>query len=245
MIGFPTPPHWSIGMSQRPAERAEPRGRRLDTLVPVRCAAATLACTIGCVVAIACQTPAGGPETAAEPDPMGYRFAAVRRPIETDEAKRLSEQYPEFFAVLATDYASEDADVRVVRADLVRDPSNLRSYDALNATAVVFFELHARAERSRGESSATGAFLGTSFRATKVMAVPWRAYADVGDAQLRCAIVDFFEDLLLGRKPGMRASRGRFTATVQSLLRWETDPEIRARIESLVARASASGPAAR
>jgi hypothetical protein len=70
------------------------------------------------------------------------------------------------------------------------------------------------------------------------MAVPWRAYGEVADPRLRSSILDFYEDMLLGNKPGLRAARGRFTPTVESLLKWETEPELRARIEGLVGEAS-------
>jgi hypothetical protein len=160
----------------------------------------------------------------------------VYKPIETAEAARLSAKYPEFFEVLTAGYVSEDADARVVRADLVREPTDASSYDGLNAIAVVFFELHRRAERARGGGASV--FLRANFRATKVMAVPWRAYGEVDDSRLRSSILDFYEDLLLGNKPGLRAARGRFTPTVESLLKWETDPDLRARIEGLVAEAS-------
>jgi hypothetical protein len=187
-------------------------------------------CTL---VLAACQA---GPGPAVSAPELGYRFREVRKPAQSAEAARLSARYPELFAVLERGYGTEDADVRVVRADLVRDPSDASSYDALNSVAVVFFELHRRAERSRAGNGL--GFLGSSFRATKVMAVPWRAYGDVKDTRLRSSIVDFFEDLLLGNKAGMRASRGRFTPTVESLLKWEDDPALRSRIESLVAEAS-------
>jgi hypothetical protein len=167
---------------------------------------------------------------------LGYRFHDVRKPVQTAEADRLSAKYPEFFAVLEARYGSEDPDVRVVRADLVREPTDASSYDALNAVAVVFFELHRRAERGRG-GGASG-FLGASFLATKVMAVPWRSYGEVKDLRLRSSILDFYEDMLLGNKAGLRAARGRFTPTVESLLKWETDPTMRARIEGLVAGVS-------
>jgi hypothetical protein len=180
----------------------------------------------------ACQS---SPDVSAAPE-LGYRFRDVRKPVQTAEGERLLAKYPEFFAVLDVDYPAAEADVRVVRADLVQEPTDMSSYDALNAVAVVFFELHRRAERSRGNGATS--FLGTNFRATKVMAVPWRAYGGVKDPALRSSILDFYEDLLLGNKSGVRAARGRFTTTVESLLKWETDPGMRARIESLVAGAS-------
>ncbi len=185
-----------------------------------------------CLALAACHS---SPQVSEAPGP-GYRFRGVYKPIETAEAARLSAKYPEFFEVLMAGYASEDADARVVRADLVREPTDASSYDALNAVAVVFFELHRRSERARGGGASE--FLRANFRATKVMAVAWRAYGEVDDPRLRSAILDFYEDMLLGNKPGLRAVRGRFTPTVESLLKWETQPELRARIEGLVAEAS-------
>lgn len=185
-----------------------------------------------CLVLAACHS---SPQGSAAPGP-GYRFRDVHEPIETAEAARLSGKYLEFFEVLTAGYATEDADVRVVRADLVREPTDPSSYDALNAIAVVFFELHRHAERARGGGGSV--FLRANFRATKVMAVAWRAYGEVDDPRLRSSILDFYEDMLLGDKPGLRAVRGRFTPTVESLLKWETEPELRARIEGLVAEAS-------
>ena len=32
---------------------------------------------------------------------------------------------------------------------------------------------------------------------------PWRAYGEVDDSRLRSSILDFYEDLLLGNKPGL------------------------------------------
>ena len=174
-----------------------------------------------------------GSGSGGEPVP-GYRLREARRPLRSAEARRLRERYPQLFESLTTSHEGADADVRVPRADLLREPADARSYDAMNALAVVFFELHRRAERERHTGS--GRFLTANLRATQVLAVSWRAYRDIEVRALRSAILDFYEDVLLGRKAGLEAARGRFVPMVASFAEHEPDPALRARIDALVER---------
>ena len=184
---------------------------------------------LGCSLALACQT------TPAS-DPLRYRLAscggdwsAAGGDAVLDD---LRPRYPEYFAVvLGTDTQSE-LDLRPLRDDLERAPVDRRNYDALNAVAIGYFELNHRAEAQRGDGG-MGFFWGSQ-RASKLLAVPWRGYAETDDAALRGAILDFFEDAGTGDKLSAAGTSGRVGPVVESLAKKEEDPERLARIEAIV-----------
>jgi len=130
-----------------------------------------------------------------------------------------------------------DLDLRAVRRDLEHVPVDRRNFDALNAVAIGYFELNQRAETNPGEPG----YFDDSFRAAKLLAVPWRAYGEVADPTLRDAIVDFFEDAGRGEKRHTAATAARLGPIVASLEAKEDDPVRRARIREL-ARSLASAP---
>jgi hypothetical protein len=113
-----------------------------------------------------------------------------------------------------------------------------RNYDALNAVALAYFELNARAESNRGRET----YLSESTRATHLVAVPWRAYGEVQDPALRGAILDFFEDAASGEKLLSDRTSGRLTRVVDSLAGKEQDPERQERIRVIVERLSQASP---
>jgi hypothetical protein len=76
-------------------------------------------------------------------------------------------------------------------------------------------------------------FLTAGFRAAKIVGVPWRAYGDVSDPQLRDAILDFFADVASGEKLATQRTRGRIVPIVASLESKEPDPGRRERILSI------------
>jgi hypothetical protein len=82
-------------------------------------------------------------------------------------------------------------------------------------------------------------FLTGGMRSAHLLAIPWRAYGEVGDARLRDAILDFYEDAGTGEKLGAAATAGRLARIVASLAAKEPDPVRRRRIESLAARLEA------
>jgi hypothetical protein len=162
-----------------------------------------------------------------------YPFSDLSSVAGTSEADRARSDYPEVFRGVDDPVRPGELDVRGLRRDLSRVPVDDRNYRALYAVAVAFFELHERAERDRGG----GLYFAYSFQATKMMAIPWGLYAEIPERGLRASILDFYEDVLFGEKPGLEAVRGRYTRVVADLSRKETDPELRARIARIVARA--------
>jgi hypothetical protein len=138
-------------------------------------------------------------------------------------------RYPEFFAVILDPSDSREPDLRGIRDDLERDTVDRRNFDALNAIAVGYFELNYRAQSDRGGSR----YLSDSFRAAKLLAVPWRAYGEVDDSRVRDAILDFFEDAATGDKLAARETAGRIEPIVAALERKESDPGRLRRIELL------------
>ena len=93
--------------------------------------------------------------------------------------------------------------------------------------AIAYFELNSRAEADRGG----GSYLGNSFRAAHLLAIPWRAYGEVDDPKLRDAILDFFEDAGSGEKQGTAGTAPRLASMVADLERVEPDAARRARID--------------
>jgi hypothetical protein len=158
----------------------------------------------------------------------------------TEAAEEARAAYPVVFRVVDDPKRAEEVDTRELRRDLSHLPVDERNYRALRAIAVAFFELHARAEQHRGR----GNYLGYSFEATKLLAIPWRLYGEIPDSSLRSAILDFYEDVLFGEKPGLGPVRGRYTRTVADLARKESEPDLLERIEDLVERAETLTPEA-
>jgi hypothetical protein len=162
--------------------------------------------------------------------PVGY--ALVGSGANWSEAAglpALEQRYPEFFGVILDPGASHEPDLRPVRRDLEHAPTDGRNYAALHAIAIAYFELNYRAEMNPRD----GLYLGNSFRAAKLVAVPWRAYSIVDDPGLRDAILDFFEDIGSGDKPGTARSAARLASTVASLEAKETDPGRQQRIRQI------------
>ncbi len=171
---------------------------------------------------------------AAEPDPMRYALAhsgdhwdvVSGRPI----IDPLRERYPEFFQVILDPSNTREPDLRPVRDDLEREPVDHRNYEALHAIAVGYFELNYRANATTGGEN----YFADNFRATKLVAVPWRAYSEVTDGRLRDAILDFFEDAGSGEKLATAPTAPRLARVVASLEAKETiDAERRTRIRRL------------
>jgi hypothetical protein len=144
-------------------------------------------------------------------------------------------RYPAFFEVILDPARTDEADLLPLRDDLEADPVSRRNYDALNAVAVGYFELNYRGEAARvGESTSGVGFLTAGFRAAHLLGIPWRAYGDIEDAELRDAILDFFTDAASGTKLATARTVGRLERIVGSLAAKEDDPQRSARIEHLV-----------
>jgi hypothetical protein len=141
--------------------------------------------------------------------------------------------YPEFFEAVWDPRSAGDPNLLPVRDDLERAPVDRRNYDALNAVAAGYFQTLYLQEAARADESADLIFLTLGFRSAKLVAVPWRAYMEISDAQLRDAIVDFFADATSGRKTGSRPSIGRLIGILDSLATKEPDERRRLRIEAL------------
>ena len=144
----------------------------------------------------------------------------------------LQPRYPDFFAGALDPRWTEDLEILAVRDDLESPDAGRRRYDALNAVAVAYFELNSRAQRTIGEGDGSHYF-ADSFRAAKLLSIPWRAYRDIEDPRLRDAIVDFFEDVARGGKRDAGTTAPRVLRTVESLAGKEPDPARRARIERI------------
>lgn len=183
-----------------------------------------LACLVIGALAIACATPTDR-----------YRLAGSSD-VPPTLAEALAAKYPDFLGAALETERAVDLHTRDVRDDLERSPVDARNFDALHAIAVAYFELNARAQADIGGDL----YLAHSFRAAKVVAIPWRAYSLIEDASLRDAILDFFEDAAFGSKAGARETAPRLARIVTSLVPKETDATRRARIEALAARIEAT-----
>jgi hypothetical protein len=126
----------------------------------------------------------------------------------------------------------EEFNLKELRDDLERAPTDRRNYDALNALAIGYFELNYRATVHRGGPM----YLADSFRSAKFLAVPWRAYGLISDGSLRGAILDFYEDAASGEKLGSASTAPRLLDVVASLERKEDDSARRERIRSITRR---------
>jgi hypothetical protein len=144
----------------------------------------------------------------------------------------LAPRYPEYFAVVLDPEAPEEPNLRRLRDDLERAEVDRRNFDALNAVAIGYFELNFRAQNDLGGRH----YLSDSFRAAKLIAVPWRAYGEIQEPRLRDAILDFFEDAATGQKLAARETAGRLTRVIAALEPKEQDEARRMRIQRLLRR---------
>lgn len=173
-------------------------------------------------------------------DPLRYRLAGSGSHWDVVGNDRVVDdllpRYPEFFAVVLDPARTDEADLLPLRDDLEADPVTRSNYDALNAVAVGYFELNHRGEAALRAQSAGGVgFLTSGFRAAHLLGIPWRAYGEIEDAELRDAILDFFEDAASGTKLATARTVGRLERIVGSLVSKEPDPDRARRIEELVA----------
>jgi hypothetical protein len=179
---------------------------------------------------------------AAPSDPLSYRLPPSGSHWSQGEddplLRELDARYPQLFAVVLDPGDTREPDLRPLRRDLEREPVDRRNYDALNALAIAYFELNYRAEADRGGAH----YLGDSFRASHLLAVPWRAYGEIRDPHLRDAILDFFEDAASGEKLGTAGTAPRVARVVASLERKEPDAARRARILRLAASSDPDPP---
>lgn len=179
---------------------------------------------VAAALALACAT---------RSDPWSYRLAGggTHWTSGADDPLLVSlrERYPDFFEVVLDPGQTQEPDLRPLRADLERQPVDQRNYDALNAVAMGYFELNWRAAESPGGRT----YFADSFRAAKLLSLPWRAYGLVEDGRLRDAILDFFEDATSGRKPGTADTAPRLVGIVASLEAKEQQPGRRRRIQAL------------
>lgn len=177
-------------------------------------------------------------------DPMRYRLAESGTHWDRVGSDRVLEdvqpRYPEFFAVVLDPTRGDDPPLRRLRDDLEQRPVDRRSYDALNALAIGYFELNYRSEAFRNEGGI--GFLSGAFQTARILAVPWRAYGEIGDPNLRGAILDFYEDAGTSAKLGASATAGRLVGIIRSLAAKEPDPRRRRRIEALADRVEAQPP---
>jgi hypothetical protein len=141
------------------------------------------------------------------------------------------ERYPAFFEVIFDDRDTREPDLRPLRRDLEHLPVDGRNYEALRAVAIGYFELNFRAETRKDD----GLYLGNSFRAAHLAAVPWKAYGQVDDPGLRDAILDFFADVGSGEKAGTGHTAYRLAGIVESLEKKEDDPGRADRIQRIAA----------
>ncbi len=150
----------------------------------------------------------------------------------------LQPRYPDFFARVF-DEDIHELDLQRLRDDLEHQPVDRRNFDALNALAIAYFEVNARAE-----SNPDGlGYLSNSFQSAKLAGVPWSAYGRVDDARLRDAILDFFEDIASGGKLRSDATAARLIRTVASLKRKEENEQRLQRIQTIVEALESRAPA--
>lgn len=185
-------------------------------------------------LALGCSGPAG---------PLRYRltgsgngwYVAGSDPVLED----VRPIYPEIFEIILTskDYLDlAKLNFRELRDDLEREPVGRGNYDALNAAAIAYFELNARAEADRQGSF----FLQNSQFAAQVAAISWKAYGEIQDGALRDAILDFFADATSGEKMHSSRTRFRLRRVVLSLAKKEEDPGRLHRIKAIAAQVKRS-----
>jgi cellulose biosynthesis protein BcsQ len=165
-------------------------------------------------------------------DGLGYRLVGSSAHWEVADGRfllaELRERYRDFFELIFDPVTNRVPELEDLRADLEREPADRRSFDALNAIAIGFFEISYRAEAQRGSGLH---YMGQSFRAARVAAVLWRAYGQTRDGRLRDAIIDFFEDAASGQKLGARTSARALAQMAASIQRQEQDPARAARLQ--------------
>ncbi len=176
-----------------------------------------------------------GPSAGSGIDPMRYRLTGSGERWDVAGEDRLLEdllpRYPDFFAVVLDPERTDDPPMLAVRDDLEKVPVDRANYDALNAVAIAYYEVNRRGEQAREFGDME--FVRQGYRAAKIVAIPWRAYMEIQDPQLRDAILDFFEDVSTGTKSDSQRTRGRLARIVESLIAKEPDPGRRRRIEEL------------
>jgi len=176
--------------------------------------------------------------------PLRYRLAESGTHWDVVGADRVLDdllpRYPEFFDVVLDPTRSDEPPVRTLRDDLERRPADRRNFDALNALAIGYYELNYRSEVARDDSSV--GFLTGAYRASHLLAIPWRAYGEVEDPALRDAILDFYEDAGTSEKLGAAATAGRLARIVSSLAPKEADAARHQRIVALAAQLEALVP---
>ncbi len=169
-------------------------------------------------------------------DPLSYRLAGSGAHWDEVAGERVVDallaRYPGYFDVILDPGNTREPDLRPLRSDIEKRPVGTANYDALNAIAVGYLELNYRADAAPGGPT----YFADSFRAAKLLAVPWRAYGEIDDPRLRDAILDFFEDAGTGGKSGTAATAPRLARIVASLEKKEDDAERGARIRELAAR---------
>lgn len=173
-------------------------------------------------------------------DPKAYRLAdsgaewrfAGDDPVLAD----LEPRYPEFFAVVLDPRQSEEPPILALREDLEAEGDGRERYDALNAVAIAYFELNSRAQRGLEDERQGSNYFSDSFRATKLLSIPWRPYAQIENARLRDAILDFYEDITRGGKRDAATTAPRITRLVVSLEKKEPNPARRERIRAMASR---------
>lgn len=174
--------------------------------------------------------------SACSTSPERYRLAYSGSRWDVVGTDRIVEdllpRYREFFDVVLDPSDSSEPNLRALRDHLEQADVDRHNFDALNAIAVAYFELNYRAESDRGGDR----YFADSFRAAKLLAVPWRAYGGAQDPRLRDAILNFFEDAATGEKLKARDTAGRVAPIVESLAQKESDPSRRERIRQLVER---------
>lgn len=175
----------------------------------------------------------------AQPNPEIYRLthsgASWERSGSDDILSDIQPRYAEFFDTIYDRERYHDPNLLPLRDDLERSPVTRANFDALNAVAICYFELNYLAESDRGGPN----YFAHSYRAAKLLAVPWRAYGEIADPALRDAILDFFEDIARGEKRLAARTAPRVKTTVAALARKETDPVRSARIEAMVEQLTA------
>lgn len=177
--------------------------------------------------------------SACASDPVRYRLAHTGTHWDQADSHPLVPElralYPAFFDIILDPSDTREPDLRPLRDDLETPPVTRRSYDALNAVAIGYFELNYRAEADPGGET----YFADSFRAAKLVAVPWRAYGEIEDGTLRGAILDFFEDAASGEKLATAGTAPRLARVVRSLEPKEQDPGRLVRIDALASRLEA------
>lgn len=148
----------------------------------------------------------------------------------------LEPRYPEFFEVILDPAQMHDPPILELREDIEADGDGRERYDALNAVAIAYFELNSRAQRGLEDETAGANYFANSFRATKLLSIPWRAYADIESAGLRDAILDFYDDIARGEKRDAKTTAPRITGLVMTLEKKESEPTRLARIREMAAR---------